>query len=80
MTLIASFMGIIVKRDMTSRLRSISFSSISGFLILSMKNEESLIKEFVFPTRGFNLFARNLTMSKILLLLSLKRNSGVRKI
>ena len=61
MTLIASFMEIIVKRDMASSLRSSSFPSKCQFFIFSMKKGESLIKEFVFPTKGFNLLARNFT-------------------
>ena len=59
MTLMDYLMGIIVKRDTTSKLKNISFSSISLFFIFSIKYDESFINELVFPTKGFNLSTKN---------------------
>ena len=58
-TLMDSLMGIIVKRDTTSTLKNISFSSICLCFIFSINYDESFINELVFPTNSFNLFARN---------------------
>jgi hypothetical protein len=49
--------GIFVNKETTSKLMMISSGSTLSFLMIVMKLEESLINEFVLPTKGPRVFA-----------------------
>jgi hypothetical protein len=59
-------MGILVKRETTSKLTRMSSLSTLMFLILFTKKEESLTKELVFPTKGLSLLARYFASCKLI--------------